>query len=114
MALILVKWFVFLKCSWRIDKISQNGKLREQAENLRADPRIDNLNHQHQKEIGKFSKFYYFFKRFYLFIFREEAREKEREKNINWLPFAWVPNLQPRPPGIIQATICFAGPHQTH
>ena len=43
------------------------------------------------------SHFEDFLKRFYLFIFRQWGREKERERNINvWLPF----ELLARNPGI--------------
>ena len=45
--------------------------------------------------VGCLNVFYFcknkssFFKRFYLFLGREEGKEKERERNINvWLPLA--------------------------
>ena len=37
-----------------------------------------------------FSVWFSFFKIIYLFLEREEGREKERKRNINvWLPLAW-------------------------
>ena len=64
----------------------------------------------------------FFFKRFYLFVFREQRREREREKNINvWSPLAHPPtgdlasNLGMCPRlGIEPATLWFAGPGSIH
>ena len=71
---------------------------------------------------GKVENYCYYFLRFYLFLFREEGREKERERNIDVREKHqlvacctcpdWVPNLQPRCVlwlGIERvATFCFA------
>ena len=46
---------------------------------------------------------YIFFKRFYLFIFRGEVREKERDRNIS----VWLPLTCPLP-GTWPATQAFA------
>ena len=54
----------------------------------------------------------------YLFLKRGEGREKEREKNIDWLPLTLMGiGQQPRHvpwPGIELGTFYFVGQHTTH
>ena len=55
---------------------------------------LENSEGRNVCENGKLSlwKHLLFLKRFYLFIFREQGREGERERNINvWLPLARPP-----------------------
>ena len=77
----------------------------------------------HDYSITMYSHFFSFLNFIYLFLEKEEGREKEREENINvWLPLAHHPalpgpGLQPRHVpwlGIKPRTLWFTGRRSTH